>query len=313
MGAASYFDSLIKGGKRRDFKAVLDEVLRVLNEQQVQIRMRIASLQRRENELLRMCVMLIRRRDRARARIYAYETVEIHRVLAILQKSELIVEALRLRVGTAMELGDAVGTLRPLADALNRVRVQLQGIVPEVARSMQQTAEALSEVLSMSVPDASVGDLASPLNTGSVDEILRDAEELAAKKLKEELEKVDEEDLKPLIKYIRSNGIEAIQSVVDSLVDGSSPDGFEQKEEFLAQEAEQYEPEGDMDGGLLYVKVREGDSDIPRRVYEYIKSRNGVLEISACSRELGLSREAIVSALHTLEAQGKIKLDHRLF
>lgn len=303
MGVPSYFDALLKGGRRRDFKVVLDEVLRVLNEQQVQLRMRIASLQRRENELLRMCMMLIRRRDRARARIYAYEAVEIHRVLSVLQKSELIVEALRLRVGTAMELGDAVGTLRPLADALNRVRVQLRGFVPEVAKSMEQTAEALNEVLNTCVPETSVGDFSSPLNTESVESILRDAEELATRKLREELEKVEGEDIKPLLDYIKSRGIESIQSVVDDLVDGLSTESLEGAVE------DGVDSQGD--GGLLYVKLREGDPDVARRVYEYIKSRNGVLEISACCRELGVSREAVLSALRTLEAQGKIKLDHQ--
>jgi len=296
-----YFDSFLK--KKKDFKDILDEVLRVLNEQQVQIRMRIVSLQRRENELLRMCVMLIRRKDRARARIYAYETVEIHRVLSVLQKSELIVEALRLRVGTAKELGDAVGTLRPLADALSRVRAQLQGFVPEVAKSMQQTAEALNEVLSVSVPETSIGDFSSPLNTESVESILRDAEELAGRKLREELEKVEEADLKPIIEYIRSNGIESIQSVVDNLVDTFSVEGLEGVVEENVSSSK--------DGGLLYVRVNETDSEIPRRVYDYIKSKNGVLELSSCCKDLGISRESVITALRTLESQGKIKLDHQ--
>jgi len=301
LGATSYFDSFLK--KKKDFKSVLEEVLRVLNEQQVQIRMRIASLQRRENELLRMCVMLIRRRDRARARIYTYETYEIHKVLAVLQKSELIVEALRLRVGTAMELGDAVSTLRPLSDALSRVRAQLQGILPEVTKSMQQTAEALNEILTMTVPDTSVGDFSSPLNSDAVDSILKDAEELAARKLKEELEKVQEEDLKPIIQYIKTNGMESIQNVVDNLIDGFSEEGLGQV----------LDVNGDShtNGGLLYVRLNESDGDITRRVYEYIKGRRGVLELSSCCRDLGVSRDAVISALRTLEAQGKIKLDHQ--
>jgi division protein CdvB (Snf7/Vps24/ESCRT-III family) len=301
LGASSYFDSFLK--KRKDFKGILDEVLRVLNEQQVQIRMRIASLQRRENELLRICVMLIRRRDRVRARIYAYEVVEIHRVLSVLQKSELVVEALRLRVDTAKELGDAVGTLRPLADALSRVRMQLQGFVPEVARSMAQTAEALNDVLSMSVPEGGIGEFSSPLNAESVESILKDAEELASRKLREELEKVDEAELKPFIDYIKSNGIESIQSIVDNFVDKFGANGIDT----LVEEgvSSQY------DGGLLYVRFNESESDVPRRVYEYIKSRNGVLELSSCCRDLGVSRDTVISALHTLEAQGKIKLDHQ--
>ncbi|MEM3711111.1 MAG: hypothetical protein QW453_03580 [Thermoprotei archaeon] len=297
----SYFDSFLK--KKKDFKDVFDEVLRILNEQQVQIRMRIVSLQRRENELLRMCVLLIRRKDRARARIYAYETVEIHRVLSVLQKSELIVEALRLRVGTAKELGDAVGTLRPLADALSRVRVQLQGFVPEVAKSMEKTAEALNDVLSVSVPDSSIGDFSSPLNTESVESILKDAEELASRKLREELDKVDEADLKPIIEYIRSNGVESIQAVVDNMVDSLTTEGLESVVEESVSSSK--------NGGLLYVKVNESESDTYRRVYEYIKSKNGVLELSSCCRDLGLSRESVITALRTLESQGKIKLDHQ--
>ncbi|MEM0321296.1 MAG: hypothetical protein QW613_02715 [Thermoprotei archaeon] len=196
-----------------------------------------------------------------------------------------------------------MGTLRPLADALSRVRVQLQGFVPEVAKSMEKTAEALNDVLSVSVPDSSIGDFSSPLNTESVESILKDAEELASRKLREELDKVDEADLKPIIEYIRSNGVESIQAVVDNMVDSLTTEGLESVVEESVSSSK--------NGGLLYVKVNESESDTYRRVYEYIKSKNGVLELSSCCRDLGLSRESVITALRTLESQGKIKLDHQ--
>jgi division protein CdvB (Snf7/Vps24/ESCRT-III family) len=299
LGATSYFDGLIK--KKKDCRAMFEGITNNLNEQQAQLRMRLNSLQYRENELLKSCALLIKKKDKARARVYACEIVEINKVLKVLQQSELIVEALRLRIGTAKELGDTGLTLKPLADALIKVKRQLQAFVPEVARELDFATSTLTSVLSLSAPDPNNTDFVSSLTSDSVEAILREAAEQADKKLKENLDNINEMEFSHIVDYVRRNGIEAIGSVVDTLQETSAPiDGVVSQSSVDAVD------------GAVYVKFTEGENDATQKIYEYIKRNKGTMDILKCCRELDVQREAVIASLKRLEKQGKIRLDHSL-
>lgn len=297
VGASSYFG--IK--KKNDYRTMFEGITNSLNEQQAQLRMRLNSLQYRENELLKSCTLLIKKKDKARARVYACEIVEINKVLKVLQQSELIVEALRLRIGTAKELGDTGLALKPLADALVKVKRQLQAFVPEVAKELDFATNTLTSVLSMSAPDPNNMDFVSTLTSESVEAILRDAAEQADKRLKENLDNIEETELNPIVDYVRRNGIEAISSVVDTLQEGDAPIN-----DAVSQSSV------DAVDGAVYVKLTEGENDVSQKVYEYIKRNKGTIDILKCGKELDVQREAVIASLKKLERQGKIRLDHPL-
>ncbi|PSO05101.1 hypothetical protein B9Q13_02830 [Candidatus Marsarchaeota G2 archaeon ECH_B_SAG-G16] len=289
MGATSYLDGIVH--RKKDLKAQLDDTMRLLSEQQAKLRLKINNLQVREAELLRSCALLIKRRDRARAKIYASEVVEIHKALSILQQTELVVEALKLRIGTAKELGDAGAILKPVTHALVKVKHQVGALVPEIASNLDSVSNTLMSVLASTTTDANLLDFSETLSSDTVDAIIKEAQQLAEKRLKESLDTFSEGDLRPLLEYVKANGIESIKSITEVF------DEVQNEEEYNAKQE-----------GAFTVTLIDRDKDPLDAVYDYLKRNHGVIDVSRCCKELNMQREVVLNSLKLLEKQGKIRI-----
>lgn len=310
--------------RHRDFFSQCDDVSKRLNEQHAQLRMRLKTLQTWEAQILKTCALHIANKEKARARIYANELVEIHKTLAMLQQAELIVEALRLRMATARELGQVSVSLKPLTFALVQVKSQLQMLVPEAARGLDAATQTLASVLSISTPDTPLDDFTSSFQSEGVEEVLREVAREADVRLRQSLDNLDgseiKGELKPLVDYVKANGMQSIKSILDHPPAGgqmeSHPRGgsaaAESSKEQAAARTSKSVTNSSVNGsadGLISVMVTDGRSDLAEKVYAYIKSNRGYIDVSKCSREFGVDKSSIKDALKDLEATGRIKLD----
>lgn len=288
MGAASYFDAFVH--RKKDIRPQLEEAMRTLGEEQTRLRLKVGALQIRQNELLRGCALLLKKKDKPRAKLYAGEVVEISKVLETLQQTELAIEALRLRIGTARELGDTAAILRPVTQALLKVKHQVGVLLPEVATDLENTASSLIAILSTTTtPEANIVDVSSVFSSEQVDEIMDEASKLAHARMQEELENLNGEEMGPLVNLIKQKGVDGLKSLVTLI-----------EEDFVPT---------DRVTESLDVTLVEDEDEAVKKVYQYIKARKGMVDLNKCTKELSLSREAVVYSLKVLEKQGKIKLN----
>jgi len=86
-------------------------------------------------------------RNESKARTYAIELQEIRKIKNKIAGAKLVMEQIKLRLGTVSELGDIVVTLSPCMSLIKGLAPSISGLFPQMNASMQDLPNMLEDLL----------------------------------------------------------------------------------------------------------------------------------------------------------------------
>jgi len=145
--------------------------------------------EQRDLTLFKRITKALTERDTMRANVLASELVEIRKVEKMLLHAGLALESVSIRLKTVSELGEVMTVLAPAAGVLNSIRGGMSGIFPEAGREIENIGSLLNDIVSTTNQD-----IRGPVDIKSAGleatKILKEAEEAASKKLREQFPEV---------------------------------------------------------------------------------------------------------------------------
>jgi len=145
--------------------------------------------EQRDLTLFKRITKALTERDTMRANVLASELVEIRKVEKMLMHAGLALESVSIRLKTVSELGEVMTVLAPAAGVLNSIRGGMSGIFPEAGREIENIGSLLNDIVSTTNQD-----IRGPVDIKSAGleatKILKEAEEAASKKLREQFPEV---------------------------------------------------------------------------------------------------------------------------
>ncbi|MCE4624884.1 MAG: Snf7 family protein [Desulfurococcales archaeon] len=153
----------------------------------------IAKLQSYDKQLFEKVVNAIIDGDKTRAAMYANEIVEIRKMAKVIMTVKYALERVKIRLDTALIVGDTHAHLAPAVVALKQVAGYLRGMMPDVFTELLEVDESLQTTLMATT--AAAPELISATHVSEeAQKIIKEASLVAEQRLKEkfpELPKLD--------------------------------------------------------------------------------------------------------------------------
>lgn len=153
----------------------------------------ISKLQNHDKNLFEKTVNALIDGDRTRAAMYANEIAEIRKMAKIIMTVKYALERVKIRLETALVVGDTHASLAPAVVALKQVAGYLRNMMPDVFTELIEVDESLQMTLMQTT--AAVPDMISASHVSEeAEKILKEASLVAEQKIKEkfpELPKLD--------------------------------------------------------------------------------------------------------------------------
>jgi len=123
--------------------------------------------------------------DKAKAAMYANEVAEVRKMAKTLLTIRYALERVKLRLETALVVGDTMRHLAPAVAALKQVTGYLKGMMPDVFTELVEVEESLSVAMMQLTASAPV-QLDSEYVSEEARKILQEASVVAEQKLKQQ-------------------------------------------------------------------------------------------------------------------------------
>ncbi len=202
-------DPFLDEEAREEIKLRLEQSLNQLNAQIMKLKSKYQEMMSRSKEYFEQVVEAMMSGDEDRASIYAEEIAEIRKLANMIMKTQLLLEQVKLRLETIIEVSELIGLVVPLLSLIAEVEDEVSGVAPEAASNLHELASYIqnfAETTSMINP-------AQPLQeelSEDVKKVLEEARKAAAEKIKEsfpDVPKLSEEE-KLVFSYISKSGSE---------------------------------------------------------------------------------------------------------
>lgn len=257
---------------RYSLRRKINDILYRLQVQRDRLNESINRLQKRDKELFEKTISAYVSRDFARAAIYASEVSELRKIVKVVYASMLALERVIVRLETVRDLGEVATVFAPLVPILKELRSQLSGIVPEIAIELDDISTTMNHML-MEIGQASTTAITVNLMDEGAKRVLEEAKAVAEEKLKQEFPQLPKD-------------IPSTPSILESVIKTpTSPPSRVKKAP----------------------SKKISKKELESRILWYVKTHNGLLDISAFSRETGVSREDVLTALESLVEKGLIR------
>ena len=202
-------DPFLDEEAREEIKLRLEQSLNQLNAQIMKLKSKYQEMMNKSKEYFEQVVEAMMSGDEDRASIYAEEIAEIRKLANMIMKTQLLLEQVKLRLETIIEVSELIGLVVPLLSLIAEVEDEVSGVAPEAANNLHELASYIqnfAETTSMINP-------AQPLQeelSEDVKKVLEEARKAAAEKIKEsfpDVPKLSEEE-KLVFSYISKSGSE---------------------------------------------------------------------------------------------------------
>jgi division protein CdvB (Snf7/Vps24/ESCRT-III family) len=257
-------------------------------------------LKERDRILFQACIHALNSKNRERAAICANEVAEVRKLIKFLYDVELAIERVILRLETIKELSDIVLDLKPALKILQGVSQQLFDLLPDVSAELNKVNEEISETLHSTHISADESIIPVNVKTPEGEEVLKEVSSFLERKIAEKLPEP------PATLEIPQEEKVALRQLVALTANCSQAVGQENVEEadknsstllsFKKAEIQQ-------------ISLKVENSSLEDLLLEYIRKRNGEIDMSRCSIDLKIPREEIEKALESLGSKGKIKVE----
>lgn len=155
-----------------------------LKVQQGRLEQAYQRMQKHYNGLFRRCTNSVLAKDSARAAIYANECAEIRKMCQTILRGQFAIEQVVLRLETVEEFGDIAVEMNPVANVINSIKGNLQGVVPEVSYRLGEIGTSLNDLV-MDSGRVTASSWNVITSGEAADKILEDANAIAEQKMKE--------------------------------------------------------------------------------------------------------------------------------
>ncbi len=129
------------------YSSKLSSALLVLNGQINRLKNKYAGMEARGKEYFERCIQALQAGDEGYAAIYASEIAELRRIARIVLQSLIVLEQVRVRMESLLELREIIGLAPVLKGLLERVRSEIVNIVPEAAESLGSLTDAIDSLI----------------------------------------------------------------------------------------------------------------------------------------------------------------------
>jgi division protein CdvB (Snf7/Vps24/ESCRT-III family) len=141
-------------------------------------------MQQRDQALYGKCVLAVQGKNTELASMYANECAELRKMAKVVLHSQLALEQVTLRLETVNEFGQVAYTMIPVANVVQVLKSQLEGVMPEVSMQLSEVNETL-EGLATEVGEASENTFDLSASSDESQKILQEANFVAEQKMKE--------------------------------------------------------------------------------------------------------------------------------
>ena len=206
INQGNFDESLFDEKARERLKLKLEHSLNQLSAQIIKLRSKYDEMVARSKEYFEEVVQALMNGDENRASIYAEEIAEIRRLARIVVKTQLVLEQVKLRLETILEISDVLGLLIPLISLVAEVEDEVRGVAPEAAESLQELASCIEDFTSISGNQEEVIQIPEELDA-EASKILEEAQRKAAERVKDvfpDVPKLSEEE-RLVYSYISAN------------------------------------------------------------------------------------------------------------
>uniref|UniRef100_A0A7C2Z172 Uncharacterized protein n=1 Tax=Ignisphaera aggregans TaxID=334771 RepID=A0A7C2Z172_9CREN len=280
---AGVFDSfikLIRISSRDTQKSALVYLISSITELRTRLDEIHRRLKVRDEELLANAVKALSHNDRERASIYAAEIVEVRKLMKVVNVAVLATDRLLERLKTMDIVSDMNKQMSLVRGLLGELKHMFAGAMPELASTVDTILNNVNTLVAETQAPQPSGNVM--VVNKEVEEIMKEAEMKAEENMRVSLQSIPSQ-LKAMIESLSTDVVKLIQKEEAflnnrSMVATASPTAF----------------------------TKLSAMDVI--VYQFILRNNGVLDINACSRALGVSRDEVIQSLKRLEQVGLIKI-----
>jgi division protein CdvB (Snf7/Vps24/ESCRT-III family) len=259
-------------------------------------------LKERDRILFQTCIHALNNKNKEKAAICANEMAEVRKLIKFLYHVELAIERVILRLETIKELADVVVDLKPALKLLQGVSQELFEVLPDVSSELSKVNEAISETLYTTKITADESIIPVNKKTPGGEEVIKEVSRFLEQKLAEELPEPPAALETPEPEKTRLKEMVALTANCSQAIGNETvmePDRNSSQTLFSFKKAEIQE---------FSLQVDKSLEDV---LLEYVKKRDGEIDLKRCSSDLQTSHEEIKKALENLGAKGKIKIELR--
>jgi len=263
-------------------------------------------LKERDKSLFQTCVTALRANNRERAAICANELAEVRKLINFLQQVELAIERVILRLETVKELSDIVIDLKPALRTLQSVSKQLFDVLPEVSSELSEINDVIGETIYSTKISADEAIIPVDRLTPAGEQILKEVSSFLEKRIAEKLPEPPAMQETPPVKLEPAQA--QIKQMVALAASCSQSVGSETVE---AEKGSSQNLISFRKAEIHEISLHVGKPTLEDTLLEYVRKSGGEIDLTRCSRDLGVSYEDIEKALQSLGAKGKIKIEAR--
>ncbi len=176
-------DPFVEEETREEIRRNLEQSLNKLNAQILRLESKYRELASRSKEYFEQVVDAMESGDEERASIYAEEIAELRKLTQMIRRSRLMLEQVKLRLETIIEVSDLIGLVVPLLSLIAEVEDEVAGVAPEAAKNLHELACYIEDFTSSNMANAM--ELGSQEVSEDAEKILEEAKKLAAERIEE--------------------------------------------------------------------------------------------------------------------------------
>jgi len=292
----------VKGffGSRPRIGEVILKSIRTLKVQKVKIEQVTFRLSQRDKILFQSCVAALKSNNRERAAICANELAEVRKLRSFLRQIQLALERVILRLETIKELNDIVTEMRPVIRILKSVSEQLSETLPQVSLELEKVSEGINETLALTKVSANAESLIPlDIKTPGGQEVLKEVSSLLEQKVAEKLPEP------PTSAPVSVEAEEAGEVKEMVALTASCSEAVREESEPFSRRILSYK---DMELQKLSLKIQKKTKSLEDTILEYVKEKNGEINVTECALDLRVSPHDIEEALKTLSEKGKVRI-----
>ncbi|RLF99501.1 MAG: hypothetical protein DRN49_04300 [Thaumarchaeota archaeon] len=194
---------------REEIKLKLEQSLNQLNAQIMKLKSKYQEMMSKSKDYFEHVVEAMMSGDEERASIYAEEIAEIRKLAKVVMRTQLLLEQVKLRLETILEVSELIGLVIPLLSLIAEVEDEVAGVAPEAAKNLHELAcyiEDFAGSTAMSDFDLTMSESVSE----DAKKVLEEAQKIAAEKIKEsfpDVPKLSEKE-KLVYSYLSKSGSE---------------------------------------------------------------------------------------------------------
>ena len=156
-----------------------------LKRQSLKLEQANSALKERDRVIFGMVEKAILKNDTARAQIYANELSRVRQIKKMISQSQLAIDCITIRLENFLDLYQVVQDMKPLSEVLKNVSMDVQQVMPQFSKILENLNEVANEALIETKIDTSQPALEEVLNIRSQagGEILREVSDIVENSL----------------------------------------------------------------------------------------------------------------------------------